>query len=496
MKQHLFDIVGTEHKNRQALYCRIQGDGSYKSGAWHLESDTTMVGDTYFNMISLLKWRKYTDLAVLYLHGMAEEKIEVALWGANGEQREKISHHTCKGCFDIELPLVDFKYDFVFFEVCTSVKNILRNFSWQGSFGSWQPVNVGIVICTYKREDYLTRNVKKIHAYQVKHEWLSLLVVDNGSTLPEQQEEKFALVHNKNLGGSGGFARGMMEECQTGKNDYIILMDDDVDIELTAFERTRALLGGLKKEYKESFLAGAMLTMEAPAKQYENTAYWDFIRIKNLGKDYDLQEFAMLARNEMLPECQNQYAAWWYCCIPLRRIAEIGYPLPMFIKGDDMEFSIRNARPVISMNGIGVWHQSFASKQSDFVNYLADRNMLIINQYARGCDRWSLLAAMLGRLAKRCLLGQKNALYIFYMSLNDFYRGFEYIVDSEPKHIFDSLAGLQSKGRAKVLISTFALVLRCWLEYKPINERYHFFRKENLKNPAFWKKYLGLNGGG
>ena len=496
MKQHLFDIVGTEHGDRQELYCRIKGSGSYKSGTWHLESDTTIMGDTYFNMISLLKWRKYTALAVLYLHGRAEEKIEIALWGANGEQREKISRHSCKGCFDIELPVVDLKYDFVFFEVSTASNTTLRDFAWQGEFSSWKPVNVGIVICTYNREDYIKRNIKNIRGYQGKHDWLSLLVVDNGSTLPEQQEEKFALVHNKNLGGSGGFTRGMIEECQSGNNDYIILMDDDVDIELTAFERTRALLGGLKKEYQESFIAGAMLTMEEPAKQYENTAYWDFIKIKNLGKDYDLQEFSMLARNEMLPAYQNQYAAWWYCCLPIGRIKEIGYPLPMFIKGDDMEFSIRNDRPIIRMNGIGVWHQSFASKQSDFVNYLADRNMLIINQYAKGCNRWSLGIAMLGRLAKRSLLGQKNALYIFYMSLSDFYRGFEYIAKSEPKHIFDSLAGLQNQGKAKILLSTLSLILRCLLEYKSINERYQFFRNESLKNPDFWKKYLCLNGGG
>lgn len=496
MKQHLFDIVGTDYKDRQELYCRMRGHCKYKSGAWQLEKDTKIVGDTYFNMISLLKWRKYTDLQVLCLHGIAEEKIEIALWGASGEQREKISAHSCKGCFDIELPVLDLKYDFVFFEVYTSSNNTLRDFSWQGEFSSWKPVNVGIVICTYNREDYIKRNIKNIRDYQGKHDWLSLLVVDNGSSMTEQQEEKFTLVHNKNLGGSGGFTRGMIEECQSGNNDYIILMDDDVDIELTAFERTKALLGGLKREYQDSFISGAMLMMENPAKQYENTAYWDFIKIKNLGKDYDLQEFSMLARNEMMPVYQNQYAAWWYCCIPVKRIKEIGYPLPMFIKGDDMEFSMRNDRPVISMNGIGVWHQSFASKQSDFVNYLADRNMLIINQYARGCNRWSLMIAMLGRLAKRYVMGQKNSLFIFYMSLSDFYKGFEYIASSNTKHILDSLAGLQEKGKAKILWSTLSLILRCLLEYKFINERYHMFRKEKLKNADFWKKYLSLNGGG
>lgn len=48
--------------------------------------------------------------------------------------------------------------------------------------------------------------------------------------------------------------------------------------------------------------------------------------------------------------------------MPIRRIREIGYPLPIFVKGDDMEYGIRNHKEVMHMNGIGVWHQSFQEK--------------------------------------------------------------------------------------------------------------------------------------
>lgn len=60
----------------------------------------------------------------------------------------------------------------------------------------------------------------------------------------------------------------------------------------------------------------------------------------------------------------------------MNRIKEIGYPFARLREGDDMEYGIRNAKEPIHMNGIGVWHQSFASKISPVVNYYSDRNML------------------------------------------------------------------------------------------------------------------------
>lgn len=39
-----------------------------------------------------------------------------------------------------------------------------------------------------------------------------------------------------------------------------------------ALERTYALLSGLKKKYMDNFLSGAMLSLEEPCIQYENTA--------------------------------------------------------------------------------------------------------------------------------------------------------------------------------------------------------------------------------
>ena len=33
----------------------------------------------------------------------------------------------------------------------------------------------------------------------------------------------------------------------------------------------------------------------------------------------------------------DAYAGWWYCCIPVEHIEDRGLPLPVFVRGDDVE---------------------------------------------------------------------------------------------------------------------------------------------------------------
>ena len=36
----------------------------------------------------------------------------------------------------------------------------------------------------------------------------------------------------------------------------------------------------------------------------------------------------------------DSYAGWWYCCIPVKKIDRSHLPVPLFIRGDDVEFSV------------------------------------------------------------------------------------------------------------------------------------------------------------
>ena len=86
------------------------------------------------------------------------------------------------------------------------------------------------------------------------------------------------------------------------------------------------------------------------------------------------------------PECQDlrqQYAAWWYCCIPMSQIKNRGLPLPLFVRFDDVEFALREhdyaKNRFMTMNGICVWHEPFFLRYDAAVEkYQTSRNALII----------------------------------------------------------------------------------------------------------------------
>ena len=55
-------------------------------------------------------------------------------------------------------------------------------------------------------------------------------------------------------------------------------------------------------------------------------------------------------------------------------------PLPIFIRGDDIEFSRRCNAKILSLPGICVWHEPFYKKYSEIMeDYYLLRNVLIFS---------------------------------------------------------------------------------------------------------------------
>lgn len=90
----------------------------------------------------------------------------------------------------------------------------------------------------------------------------------------------------------------------------------------------------------------------------------------------DLRKRDALLRNT---ESQNwDYGGWWCCCIPVSAIREKGLPLPVFIHRDDIEYGIRMGK-LMTLNGIGVWHEAVTKKLPQIGEYYDIRNMAILN---------------------------------------------------------------------------------------------------------------------
>lgn len=85
--------------------------------------------------------------------------------------------------------------------------------SYETKVSSQRDILLGASFCTYKREKYIISNMERLRDFGLKYSIpLKVFVVDNGSTLPETlSDNTITIIHNPNCGGSGGFARGLLE---------------------------------------------------------------------------------------------------------------------------------------------------------------------------------------------------------------------------------------------------------------------------------------------
>jgi GT2 family glycosyltransferase len=432
------------------LYTRYTGGVRLiTNNALEFDNGAILETDTYFNSCSVGKWFYYCDIEGIQLkiRYSGDFKFEVFYSDYGGEvctvrtlvsvglksDMDKKSEYM----YQIE-PL----YSGVVYYRLTALCDKARLYSAVYDAVSSKPernIAIALNICTYKREQFLMRNIRLLEEKFLNepssplYGRLKVFVTDNGSTLDcaAISDANIHVCHNPNVGGAGGFARGLIEIGKCRESDLItnvIFMDDDVRIEPEAVLRTYRLLKLLKDEYKNSFIAGAMLSLDKPYIQHENGALWNMGKCSFVNRNLDLRNFENIVFNEL--EFQRDYAAWWYCCVPASVLKRDNLPIPLFIHEDDVEYSLRNAKHILTMNGIAIWHPVADTIRVSSNEYYNLRNLLIVN--ARYCPNYSKLM-----LCKKILVNFGAALLRFrykdmkliLMAIEDFCKGPEWLLE-------------------------------------------------------------------
>ena len=262
---------------------------------------------------------------------------------------------------------------------------------------------ISLVTTTFKKEDYIKRNVelleKRLFEDKFFNEKFYWYIIDNGRTLDvSKSNDHISILPNPNVGGAGGFARGMIESLrEDGKYSHILLMDDDVLFMPESFKRLYWLLALLKEDYKNYIVSGAMLEMEAQNIQHEDIGLFNPKGEHGPVKcRWDLNLWDSVVNNEeIVKRNRSQYSGWWFCCLPTTIARKDNLPMPCFFRGDDVEYSIRNNTDFITMNGICIWHQGFGSKFSAAVElYQVHRNDLILQSWNREVEDIAVIPRM------------------------------------------------------------------------------------------------------
>lgn len=410
---------------------------------------------TYMNIFSAEKWKEYTGVQSITLSITFEGKIKVFVYALSSvdekivnskimqEEMENSSKST-KCTSRIELPAKGV----IGVTIVAEEDTVLYEGSYDtDEVASRREINIGIGICTFKREKYVERNMNVLKKHLLNNEesqaygHLSVCISDNGGTLEKEkiEDSNIRIVKNKNLGGVGGFTRTMFEHMRDDKITHVLLMDDDAIISPEAIERTYTLLTVLKDEYMSATIGGTLLREDLPKVQYECGACWNDGDIVATNHDFDMTVLENVVKNEQVQ--RTEYTGWWYSCIPVDFIKEKEYPLPFFIHRDDIEYGLRANGQFIFMNGISIWHEAFENKLPGFLEYYDIRNLAITNaihnpQYTAKEFKKMLFIQVSSNIGK----------YRYkYVDLNlkgavDFLRGFKWFYNADTLKLHGELA--------------------------------------------------------
>lgn len=421
---------------------------------------------TYFNSLSLCKWKEYSNVKDYSLKLTMQGEFTIQLMGygkENPEAEEEFNgdpldnleivldrqEFSLPEAGDIELKYPDTDMLLISFVIIAHNTTTLINGCYVGDVEEQdvRDVCLSLATTTFKKEDFIIPNIAQLKKDILEKEEdmaenFFIHVVDNGRTLePEQIEGKHVYLHpNPNVGGSGGFTRGMIETMrQEKKATHILLMDDDILIQPESLKRTYRLLRVLKEEYKDHFISGAMLYYERMHIQHEDVGYVN----ANDGSygpvkwRWNLYKMEDCCRNELpWDERKYQYCGWWYCCIPMQYVREDNLPLPFFVRGDDVEYSLRNHAKFITMNGICVWHMGFVQKFNAMMElYQVHRNSLMLQAISGVCDGIDFAERMKGFTRIELLRFNYDSAELILDAMEDYMKGPHFLDEPNGENI-------------------------------------------------------------
>ena len=246
--------------------------------------------------------------------------------------------------------------------------------------------------------DMLIVNNNGEEPLHLTHNSCHSLYVSEGKLGPQALSSAYptdlTILNSRNTGGSGGFIRGMRHALSHSPYTHVLLCDDDAALHPETLYRTLALLTLRNTASKVTAVSPCIISGAMFEKEHPHYCHCVFERLNHrahhrsilgncaLNSEPDSIKNLLLKLKEALTGDSlfpDQYAAWWYCCLPAALIREHGLPLQFFIRGDDQEYGLRLKAKIVTLNGIHIWHPDFRQKRTPFRAYLGNRNYVLIN---------------------------------------------------------------------------------------------------------------------
>lgn len=371
----------------QALYADLSGAKQHPDCLSFNKGDSANF-NTYFNLFNLEKWRNHCDLSALSLglSGKGKFMLEVFLARENMPDEWLLETKVTlkkQSIANLETPLSSDmpENSLVYFRLTALTDASLTRADWQTPQAPLRTPELVLSITTFRREAAIESTVARFES-DIKTSpfrgHIRMMVVDNGDSAKINSTDDTRVLSNANLGGSGGFARGLIEARRSGAT-HCLFMDDDARTHMGSVERTYQMLAYATDP--ATAIAGALADAGDSGKLWENAALFDGT-CHGLGRGIDLRNPAAVGEMELSgtrSACpatpKNIYGGWWYFAFAIDQVKHL--PFPFFVRGDDVSFSLAHDFKILTLNGVISFQDSnFSDKESPLTLYLDLRSHL------------------------------------------------------------------------------------------------------------------------
>ncbi|WP_034882530.1 glycosyltransferase [Bifidobacterium pseudolongum] len=307
---------------------------------------------------------------------------------------------------------------------------------------------LSIAITTFNRAPYCLNQLKAIAAdTNVRGRLDTIYCTDQGTDLVRDEPgfaavakdlgHQLTYVRQRNMGGSGGFARGMYETVKAGKSDYTLLLDDDAISEPESIMRAVQFADYCTRP---TIVGGGMFHLDnrtmlyTLGERYNRASYWTQ-PAAGLEYNHDFATQPLRDSPKLHRRADSDFNGWWMCLIPTQIMREIGLSQPLFIKFDDVDYGLRaedHGYHTVCLPGVAVWHQAWHAKDPSrtWEGYYLYRNHWICSLLHCTKPSWHFLYGMLFDDAKAGVELVYSAMHLHHLALRDIMRGPDYIADT------------------------------------------------------------------
>lgn len=378
--------------------------------------------NTAYNAFPLAKWRGLCDLQDLSLtltgSGDATLTLTAGPW-------QKTLHLTLNTTVDLTPWLADMDAPLLYVELQARSAATLTALDWTTTKAPKCQPQLALIITTFNRQTAAAATAHRFARYLADTPLaphLHLYLIDNGQNLTLPPLPQVTVIPNRNLGGAGGFARGLAQ-AHTTNATHCLFMDDDAAVDITSITRVWTFLAHATDP--ATSIAGALMRADEPHKLWENGGYFAGL-CRPLSRDGNLSDPAALSKVEAasLTPPPNHYGAFWFFAFALEQVRH--WPFPYFVRGDDVGFCLTNPFHIITLPGVITYQDTdFPNKETPLVQYLDLRSTASLSLALPDLPRRALnLFKGIAILFLRCLIQcRPESLQALNLALRDVLTG-------------------------------------------------------------------------